>query len=93
MTERRPYVTVRTFADPTPEEALKNIYSSQFDEDVQETTDLTKAITTVRQQLEDLNRKRKSGVMKREERRKQRGVLVPVYKALLQVCLSKKGGK
>lgn len=95
MTERiRPYVTTGTFADPTPWEALRNIYPDfRPDEGMHGTRDLAQAITIIEQQLADLNSKGRSGVTKREERQKQRDLLVPVYKALLQVHLSRKGGK
>lgn len=95
MTERiRPYVTTKTFADPTPWEALRNIYPDlRPDEGMHETWDLARAITTIEQQLRDLNSKGKSGVTKRRKRQEQRDLLVPVYKALFQAHLSRKGGK
>lgn len=80
-----PYITIRTFADPTASKAIRNISRSDVAR--------VEYLTSINNQLEELNRMRREGQITKPEFEVQRRPLVEDYKASLQIHSARKGGK
>lgn len=90
-----PYVTSRTFADPTAWEAMRNVRRSFESQPVgrQSQPDLATRIRALSDELKGLKQRRRSGEITRGEYTEQRTPLVVDYHALLQAHLAGIGGK
>lgn len=90
-----PYVTSRTFADPTAWEAMRNVERSPKSQPVdrQDQPNLAALITTLSEELRGLKQRRRLKEITRGEYTELRAPLVANYHTLLQAYLIRRGGE